>query len=156
MHGAQILPRFSFRKALRTEGKRSWVSQAHFVLRPTVPPPWLRTSAAAVLDHGSCRSVAGGANPWQSVLRRASSAAVRMRVLSCGIRPPAACVLPTASARPQQPSPPALLGGRAPNDSRMSSWRIPLHSRYPHLFGRRPPRRNTKNGQRLLAVFSRL
>ena len=29
----------------------------------TAPPPWLRTSAAAVLDHGSCRSVAGGANP---------------------------------------------------------------------------------------------
>ena len=39
MHGAQILPRFSFRKALRTEGKRSWVSQAHFVLRPTAPLP---------------------------------------------------------------------------------------------------------------------
>lgn len=139
MHVAQILPRFSVRKALRTEGKRSWVSQVHFVLRPTAPPPWLRTSAAAVRNHGSCRSVAGGANPWQSVLRRASSAAVRMHVPSCGIRPPAACVLPTASARPQQPSPPALLGGRAPNDSRMSPWRILLHGSCPHFFGRRRP-----------------
>lgn len=78
----------------------------------------------------------------------------------CGERAVQRCVCascPAASARLQQPSPPALLGGRAPNDSRMSSWRIPLHSRYPHLFGRRrPPRRNTKNGQRLLAVFSRL
>lgn len=57
------LAAINVRKALRTEVKRSWVSQAHFVLRPTAPPPWLRTSAAAVLDHGSCRSVAGGANP---------------------------------------------------------------------------------------------
>ena len=61
--GAQVLPRFSFRKALRMEGKRSWVSQAHFVLRPTAPPPWLHTSAVAMRNHGSCRSVAGGANP---------------------------------------------------------------------------------------------
>ena len=98
-----------------------------------------KARGAGYRNHGSCRSVAGGANPWQSVLRRASSAAVRMRVLSCGIRPPAACVSPTVSARLQQPSPPALLGGRAPNDSRMSSWRIPLHSRYPHFFGRRRP-----------------
>ena len=39
MHGAQILPRFSFRKALRTEGKRSWVSQVRFALRPTASSP---------------------------------------------------------------------------------------------------------------------
>ena len=101
MHGAQILPRFSVRKALRTEAKRSWASQVHFVLRPAAPPPWLRTSAVAMRNHGSCRSVAGGANPWQSVLRRASSAAVRMRVLPRGIRPPAATFAVGASRRPR-------------------------------------------------------
>ena len=126
MHGALLLP--SVCKALRTEGKRSWVSQVHFVLRPTAPPPWLRTSAAAVRNHGSCRSVAGGVKTHDS--------------RCCGERTVQHCVCascPAASARSQQPSPPALLGGRAPNDSRMFPWRILLRSSCPHFFGRRPP-----------------
>lgn len=92
MHVAQILPRFSVRKALRTEGKRSWVSQVHFVLRPTAPPPWLRISAAAVCNHGSCRSVAGGATHDRQC---------------CGERAVQQCVCascPAASARPQRVS----------------------------------------------------
>lgn len=76
-----------------------------------------------------------------------------MRVLPRGIRPPAACVLPTASARPQQPSPPALLGGRAPNDSRMFPWRILLRSSCPHFFGRPPLNAAQKTASVSLAVF---
>ena len=63
-----------------------------------------------------------------------------MRVLPCGIRPPAATSLL------------ALLGGRAPNDSRMFPWRILFHSSCPHFFGRRPLDAAQK-GQRLLAFL---
>lgn len=99
MHVAQILPRFSVRKALRTEGKRSWVSQVHFVLRPTAPPPWLRTSAAAVRNHGSCRSVAGGATHdrqccgertvQRCVCASCPAASARLQRVSCQRHPPA-------------------------------------------------------------------
>lgn len=74
----------------------------------------------------------------------------------CGERAVQRCVCascPAASARPQQLSPPALLGGRAPNDSRMFPWRILLRSSCPHFFGRRPPQRSTKNGQRFAGRF---
>ncbi len=78
----------------------------------------------------------------------------------CGERAVQRCVCascPAASARPQQLSLLALLGGRAPNDSRMFPWRILFHSSCPHFFGRRPPPSTQhKKGQRLLAFFARL
>lgn len=114
MHDVQILPRFSVRKALRTEGKRSWVSQVHFVLRPTAPPPWLRTSAAAVRNHGSCRSVAGGATHdrqccgeravQRCVCESCPAASARLQRVSCQRHPPARSNLRrrrfSAAARP--------------------------------------------------------
>ena len=157
MHGAQILPRFSFRKALRTEGKRSWVSQAHFVLRPTVPPhdrvrlrqPCAITAAAAL---------------WPVAQTHGSQC--------CGERAVQRCVCascPAASARPQRVSrqryPPACSNLRR---RRFSAAARPMTAACPHgasrstaatrtsSVGGAPPRRNTKNGQRLLAVFSRL
>ena len=121
------LATINVRKALRTEVKRSWVSQAHFALRPTAPPhdrarlrqPCAITAAAAL---------------WPVAQTHGSQC--------CGERAVQRCICtsrPAASARPQQPSPPALLGGRAPNDSRMSPWRILLHGSCPHFFGRRRP-----------------
>lgn len=97
MHGALLLP--SVRKALHTEGKRSWVSQVHFVLRPTAPPPWLRTSAAAVRNHGSSRSVTGGATHesqccgeravQRCVCASCPAASARLQRVSCQRHPPA-------------------------------------------------------------------
>ena len=67
----------------------------------------------------------------------------------CGERTVQRCVCmscPAASARPQQPSPPALLGGCAPNDSRMSPMAHPAPRQLPALLrsAAPPPRRSRK------------
>lgn len=93
MHVAQILPRFSVRKALRTEGKRSRVSQVHFALRPTAPPPH---------DHVRLRqpcAITAAAALWPVAQTHDSQC--------CGERAVQRCVCascPAVSARPQRVS----------------------------------------------------
>lgn len=114
MHGVQILPRFSVRKALRTEGKRGWVSQAHFVLRPTVPPhdrvrlrqPCAITAAAALWPvaqtHGS--QCCGERTVQHCVCASCPAASARPQRVSCQRHPPARSNLRrrrfSAAARP--------------------------------------------------------
>ena len=147
------LATINVRKALRTEVKRSWVSQAHFALRPTAPPhdrarlrqPCAITAAAAL---------------WPVAQTHGSQC--------CGERAVQRCVCtsrPAASARPQRVScqrhPPARSNLRR---RRFSAAARPMTAACPHCSTAAArtssvggaPRHNTKNGQRLLAVFARL
>ena len=146
MHGAQILPRFSFRRALRTEGKRSWVSQAHFVLRPTVPPrdrvrlrqPCAITAAAALWPMAQTHDsqCCGERTVQRCVCMSCPAASARPQRVSCQRHPPARSNLRrrrfSAAARPMTAACPP--------------WRILLHGSCPHFYGRRrpPPRRSRK------------
>ena len=114
MHGAQILPRFSFRKALRTEGKRSWVSQVRFALWPTVPPrdrvrlrqPYAITAAAALWPVAQTHDsqCCGERAVQRCVCASCPAASVRPQRVSCQRHPPACSNLRrqrfSAAARP--------------------------------------------------------
>lgn len=154
MHDVQILPRFSVRKALRTEGKRSRVSQVHFALRPTAPPPMIAHVC------GSRARSWGGAALWPVAQTHDSQCCSERAVQRCVCE---SC--PAASARLQRVScqrhPPARSNLRR---RRFSAAARPMTAACPHgascstaaartssVGG--APRHNTKNGQRLLAVF---
>lgn len=157
MHDVQILPRFSVRKALRTEGKRSRVSQVHFALRPTAPPPHDRARlrqpcaimAAAALwpvaqthDSQCCSERA----VQRCVCESCPAASARLQRVSCQRYPPARsnfrCWRFSAAARP--------MTAACPHGASCST----AAARTSSVGG--APRHNTKNGQRLLAVFARL
>ena len=153
MHGVQILPRFSVRKALRTEGKRGWVSQVHFALRPTAPPH----------DHVRLRqpcAIMAAAALWPVAQTHDSQCCSERAVQRCVCAP---CL--AASARPQRVScqrhPPARSKLRR---RRFSAAARPMTAACSHGVSCSTaaartstvgslPRRSTKNGQRFAGRF---
>lgn len=153
MHGAQILPRFSVRRALRTEGKRSWVSQVRFALRPTAPPhdrvrlrqPCAIMAAAALWsvaqthDSQCCSERA----VQRCVCESCPAASARLQRVSCQRHPPARSNLRrrrfSAAARPMTA---ACSHGASCSAAAVRTSSVGA-----------PPQRSTKNGQRFAGRF---